>query len=242
MTNLCKPILILACMSLLAPACATTGSGSKDESANADTSNNTKKPKKRGETLEAATLLITQDDFDASKYQKRDNDLNKDNVVDVTEYFTVKDDVEVLARKEVDVNFDKKFDVIRTFNPKRQLIMERMDTDFDGVVDVVSIFEAAQLVRKEYDTNFDKLTDLWRFFEDGNIVKKEADLDYDGDVDYWEYFEAGKIDRVGIDRDSDGEVDDWELALPTPVAEPEPAAAPAAEPATAAPAAAEPTK
>ena len=67
-----------------------------------------------------------------------------------------------------------------------------MDTDFDGTVDVVSIFEQAQLVRKEYDTNFDKKVDLWRFFEEGNIVKKEADLNYDGEIDYWEYFEGGK--------------------------------------------------
>jgi hypothetical protein len=226
MTNLFKPILIMACMSLIGPACATTG---QNETGDANSPSNAKKPKKRGDKLEAATRLITHDDFDASKYQKRDNDLNSDNVVDVTEYYTVEDEVEVLARKEVDVNFDKKFDVIRTFNPKRELIMERMDTDFDGTVDVVSIFEATQLVRKEYDTNFDKVVDLWRFFEEGNIVKKEADLDYDGDVDYWEYFEAGKIDRVGIDRDSDGEVDDWELAQPTPTEAPEPEPAPAAE-------------
>ena len=119
-----------------------------------------------------------------ASYQKRDSDLNSDGVLDVTEYSTIEEETEVLARKEVDVNFDKKMDVVRTFNKKRELTMERMDTDFDGTVDVVSIFEQAQLVRKEYDTNFDQKVDLWRFFEEGNI-KKEADLNYDGEIDCW---------------------------------------------------------
>ena len=213
MRNLSKIVIVLSSLIFLSTSCASTG---EKPTAAADTQNDPKSPKKRVQELEKATALLTNDDFDASKYQKRDSDLNSDGVLDVTEYFTIKDEVEVLARKEVDVNFDKKFDVIRTFNAKRELTSERMDTDFDGTVDVMSIFEQAQLVRKEYDTNFDQKVDLWRFFEEGNIVKKEADLNYDGEIDYWEYFEGGKLDRVGIDRDSDGEVDDWELTAPTP--------------------------
>ena len=210
-------LLASSCALALTLGCATLGGKSGDE-AMAANKDQKKKPKKVGQELEKAAALITNDDFDASAYQKRDSDLNSDGVLDVTEYFTIEEETEVLARKEVDVNFDKKMDVVRTFNKKRELTMERMDTDFDGTVDVVSIFEQAQLVRKEYDTNFDQKVDLWRFFEEGNIVKKEADLNYDGEIDYWEYFEGGKIDRVGIDRDSDGEVDDWELAAPAPTA------------------------
>ena len=190
----------------LSAGCATTQAGDNGKKAGkkAPIGHEAKK-------LDAAERLIDTDNFDPAEFKKRDSDLNSDKVVDVTEYFFIKDEEEVLVRKEVDINFDKKFDVVRSFNKKRELLMERMDTDFDGRVDVISFFESAQLVRKEYDTNFDNKVDLWRFFEDNNIVKKEADLNYDGDIDYWEYFENGKLDRVGIDRDSDGEVDDWEL-------------------------------
>ena len=201
-----RNILLTGLLLGLSVACATSQSAQKEESAT--------KKKAIGEEakkLAKAERLIGADDFDPDEFRKRESDLNSDKVVDVTEYFFIEEEQEVLVRKEVDVNFDKKFDVIRTFNKKRELINERMDTDFDGRVDVVSFFEAALLVRKEYDTNFDNKVDLWRFFEDNNIVKKEADLNYDGDIDYWEYFEGGKLDRVGIDRDSDGEVDDWEL-------------------------------
>ena len=36
---------------------------------------------KVGQELEKAAALITNDDFDASAYQKRDSDLNKDGVL-----------------------------------------------------------------------------------------------------------------------------------------------------------------
>ncbi len=199
-------ILLTGLVLGLTVGCASTQSAQKNDPAAK------KKPiGQEAKKLEKAERLIGSDDFDPDEFRKRESDLNSDKVVDVTEYFFIEGEQEVLVRKEVDVNFDRKFDVIRSFNKKRELISERMDTDFDGKVDVVSFFEATVLVRKEYDTNFDNKVDLWRFFEDNNIVKKEADLNYDGDIDYWEYFEGGKLDRVGIDRDSDGEVDDWEL-------------------------------
>jgi hypothetical protein len=152
------------------------------------------------------------DEFDASAHQRRDLDLNKDGLPDAYQ-FSAKDAEGdyVVARKEVDVNFDGRIDLIRNFTPRGDLLNERLDHDFDGRIDVVNIFEKGVIVRKEYDTNFDGNVDLWRYFDDGTISRKEADLTHDGAVDYWEYYEGGKLDRIGIDRDSDGEVDEWEV-------------------------------
>lgn len=155
---------------------------------------------------------IPADDFDPAGFERRDLDLNKDGIPDAYQFARVVEGELVVFRKEVDVNFDGKIDLARTFDEKGELLAERLDTDFDGRVDVVNVFEKGIIVRKEYDTNFDSNVDLWRYFEKNVIARKEADLNHDGKVDYWEYYENGQIDRVGIDRDSDGVVDEWETA------------------------------
>ncbi len=155
---------------------------------------------------------IPADDFDYGAHEQRPLDLNKDGAPDAYQYSQFVDDQPVIFRKEVDVNFDGKIDLMRTFNKKGDLVSERLDHDFDGRVDVVNFFEQGVIVKKEYDTNFDSNVDLWRYFDKGTISRKEADLNHDGKTDYWEYYEQGKLDRVGIDRDGDGEVDEWETA------------------------------
>lgn len=160
----------------------------------------------------AGAQRIPADDFDYSAHEVRPLDLNKDGSPDAYQYSRVVDGVSVVVRKEVDVNFDGKIDLIRTFNQRGDLVSERLDHDFDGRIDVVNWFEQGVIVKKEYDTNFDSVVDVWRYFDKGVVSRKEADLNHDGKVDYWEYYEQGKLDRVGIDRDGDGEVDEWETA------------------------------
>lgn len=159
-----------------------------------------------------AAQRIPVDDFDYGAHEERPLDLNKDGAPDAYQYSRMVGDVSVVIRKEVDVNFDGRIDLIRTFNEKGELVSERLDHDFDGRIDVVNYFENGVIVRKEYDTNFDSIVDVWRHFDKGVISRKEADLNHDGKVDYWEYYEEGKLDRIGIDRDGDGEVDEWETA------------------------------
>lgn len=157
----------------------------------------------------AGPVRIADDAFDAGCCNKREFDLNRDGKPDAYQFVKVIDDTPVVVRKENDVNFDGRIDLVRSLTDKGELDQERLDNDFDGKIDLVVFFEKGVIVRKEYDTNFDQKSDLWRFFDKGNIVREEADLNYDGAVDYWEYFEGGQLDRVGIDRDADGNVDEW---------------------------------
>ena len=191
-----------AVVGALGVGCATPSGETKEVAVAADN-----KPADDG------AARITDESFDASRYTRRDLDLNKDGKADAYQFFVVNESGEMkVARKEVDLNFDGKIDFIRKMDDAGELVEERIDSDFDNRIDLVVAFQRGQIVQKTYDTNFDARPDLWRFFEKGAVVREEADLDYNDKVDYWEYFEGGKLDRVGVDRDGDGNVDEWQAA------------------------------
>ena len=141
-------------------------------------------------------------------------DLNGDKKPDVWTY-TVKaktpegKDYDRLVRKELDINWDGKVDIARSYDAKEQIESERLDLDFDGKVDQVNYYEKGVIVRKESDLNSSGKFSLWRFYEKGKLVRKERDTNGDGKVDYWEYWEGDQVDRVGEDLDGDGNVDKW---------------------------------
>ncbi len=141
-------------------------------------------------------------------------DLNKDGKPDVWSY-TVADksadgkDIDRLVRKELDINWDGKVDIARTYDDKEQIAVERLDLDFDGKVDVANYFEKGVRIRAERDLSAAGKPSEWVFYEKGKLVRKERDTNGDGKVDYWEYWEADQVDRVGEDLDGDGNVDKW---------------------------------
>lgn len=141
-------------------------------------------------------------------------DLNHDKRPDVWSYTVeAKDEqgkeFDKLVRKELDINWDGKVDIVRVYGDKEQLESEKLDLDFDGRVDQINFYEKGVIVRKERDLDYNSKPDLWIFFEKGKIVRKERDTNSDGKVDYWEYWEGDHVDRVGEDLDGDGTVDKW---------------------------------
>ena len=141
-------------------------------------------------------------------------DLNGDKKPDVWTYtVTVKNaegkDVERMVRKELDLNWDGKVDISRTYDDKEQIVQEAMDMDFDGKVDQVNYYEKGVIVRKERDMLSSGKPSSWLFYEKGKLVRKEKDTNNDGKVDYWEYWEGDQVDRIGEDLDGDGTVDKW---------------------------------
>lgn len=144
-------------------------------------------------------------------------DLNRDQEPDVFKYYRLEDDpqnagnkLELLVRKEIDINHDGKVDVIRLYNDGQQVIEERTDLDFDGRIDEVATFDAGLLMKKEIDLNYDTKPDLTKYYDEGKLARIESDRNDDGMVDTWEYFVDGELDRIGTDTDRDGKVDDWE--------------------------------
>jgi len=141
-------------------------------------------------------------------------DLNHDGKPDVWVY-TVKaktpDGIEYdrLVRKEMDINWDGKVDIVRYYDENGQISKEALDLDFDGKVDQWNYYEKGVLVRKERDLAYSGKPDLWIYYEKGHIVRKERDTNHSGKVNYWEYWENDHVDRVGEDLDGDGKVDRW---------------------------------
>jgi len=141
-------------------------------------------------------------------------DLNHDKKPDVWEYrVTVKDengkDVDRLVRKELDINWDGRVDIVRYYNDREEVVKEALDLDFDGKIDQINYYEKGVIVKKERDLDFNGRPDLWIYYEKGHIVRKERDTKGTGKVDYWEYWENDKVDRIGEDLDGDGVVDRW---------------------------------
>lgn len=141
-------------------------------------------------------------------------DLNKDKKTDVWTYTVIASgpdgkEVERLARKELDINWDGKIDISRVYDEREQISREALDLDFDGKVDEVIFYEKGLVVRKERDLSSAGKPSLWVFYERGQVVRKERDTNADGKVDYWEYWENNQVDRIGEDLDGDGNVDKW---------------------------------
>jgi hypothetical protein len=141
-------------------------------------------------------------------------DLNGDKQADVWVYSVVAKgpdgkDVDRVIRKELDINWDGRVDISRTYDENEQLAVEKLDLDFDGKVDQVNYFEKGVVVRKERDLTASGKPSLWLYYEKGKLVRKERDTNGDGKVDYWEYWEGDQVDRIGEDLDGDGTVDKW---------------------------------
>lgn len=141
-------------------------------------------------------------------------DLNHDGKPDMWVY-TVKaktadgKDYDRVVRKEMDINWDGRVDIVRYYDENEQISKEALDLDFDGKIDQWNYYEKGVLVRKERDLAYNGKPDLWIYYEKGHIVRKERDTNHTGKVNYWEYWENDRVDRVGEDLDGDGQVDRW---------------------------------
>lgn len=177
--------------------CATTDSSKKDDKATG------------GETLSDSIRQKKSGDETVTEF-----DVNGDKKADVWTY-TVKakgadgKEIDRLARKELDINWDGKVDISNVYDENEKLVKESLDLDFDGKVDQVNFFEKGVIVRKERDLSAAGHPTLWLFYEKGKLVRKERDSNGDGKVDYWEYWEGDQVDRIGEDLDGDGNVDKW---------------------------------
>lgn len=141
-------------------------------------------------------------------------DLNGDKKPDVWTYTVTApgpdgQDVERVVRKELDLNWDGKVDISRTYDEREQISREALDLDFDGKVDQVTFYEKGIVVRKERDLSAQGKPSLYLFYEKGQLARKERDTNGDGKIDYWEFWENGQVDRIGEDLDGDGNVDRW---------------------------------
>jgi hypothetical protein len=115
-----------------------------------------------------------------------------------------------LICREIDTNLDGIKDVVRTFNAKGEAVREEADRNYDGKIDVWISFVDGRIAQEDIDTNGDGKPDVWKFYLDGQLQRIRRDTNFDGKPDVWEIYTRGKLERQGIDTNFDGHVDRWD--------------------------------
>jgi len=181
---------------------------------------------KRGEIKPEAQLLGIElrGDTETERY-----DLNGDGRPDLFRIYLLKgpkDEPEkrtrVLARQDLDLNFDDSVDVRRTFNEEGVVVREEMDLDFDGKFDAVDHYSNGSLYRRDMALNFEAKPSIVKYYNNNQLVRKERDTRGDGLMDTFEYYDGGRLLRVGIDRDGDQTPDVYTENTTSPPAAMEP--------------------
>jgi hypothetical protein len=115
-----------------------------------------------------------------------------------------------LVCREMDTNLDGIKDVVRTFNAKGEALHEEADTDYDGRIDVWADFVDGRISEERIDTNHDGKPDVWKFYVGGQLSRIQRDTNFDGKPDIWEIYTKGHLERMGVDVGFDGHVDRWD--------------------------------
>mgnify|MGYP001230990366 CR=1 FL=1 len=115
-----------------------------------------------------------------------------------------------LVCREIDTNLDGIKDVVRTFNQKGEALHEEADSDYDGKIDIWLNFVDGRIAQEDIDTNKDGKPDVWKFYTNGQLQRIRRDRNGDGKPDVWEIYSKGRLERMGMDENSDGHVDRWD--------------------------------
>lgn len=115
-----------------------------------------------------------------------------------------------LECREMDTNLDGIKDVVRFYNEKGESTREDADTNYDGKIDQWVLFVDGRMSEVQLDTNGDGKPDVWKFYTEGNLTRIKRDKNHDGNVDVWEMYARGKLERMGVDENFDGHVDRWD--------------------------------
>jgi hypothetical protein len=115
-----------------------------------------------------------------------------------------------LLCREVDTNLDGVKDVVRTFNDKGQSLREIADSNYDGKIDTWITFAGGHIAKVDVDRNGNGQPDEFRFYVQGKLTRVQRDTNHDGRPDVWEIYEGGHLRRAGWDLDFDGRVDRWD--------------------------------
>ena len=116
----------------------------------------------------------------------------------------------VLVCREIDTNFDGVKDVVRRYNDKGESLHEEADANYDGRIDTWITFTKGHLAEMKVDANHDGNPDEWKFYSGGKLARVKRDTNRDGKPDIWEIYREGRLERMGVDVDGDERVDRWD--------------------------------
>ncbi|MBN1114478.1 MAG: hypothetical protein JXA66_03990 [Oligoflexia bacterium] len=131
---------------------------------------------------------------------RKELDINADGRIDYTYYYTGG-----LAQKvikiEVDLDFDGIVDEKRYFSPEDgSLVKKEFDLNFDGKPDVLKRYYNNELIKKDIDRNFDGAMDSWEYYQNNRLARTEIDTDFDGKPDKIGKSEFQEVYKFDIER------------------------------------------
>ena len=125
---------------------------------------------------------------------------------------TGEDRHKVLICREIDTNFDGIKDVVRRYNDKGESVSEEADANYDGKIDTWITFIKGRLAEVKIDNSptRDGKPHEWKYYTSGKLSRVVRDTNFDGKPDTWEIYRDGKLERMGVDVDGDEHVDRWD--------------------------------
>ncbi|WP_437683213.1 hypothetical protein [Sorangium sp. So ce131] len=115
-----------------------------------------------------------------------------------------------LVCREIDTNFDGVKDVVRRYNEKGESLHEEADSNYDGRIDTWITFATGRLAEVRIDADRDGNPDEWKYYSGGKLARIKRDTNRDGKADVWEIYRMGRLERMGVDLDADERVDRWD--------------------------------
>jgi hypothetical protein len=117
-----------------------------------------------------------------------------------------------LICREIDTNLDGLKDVVRTFNDKEEPLHEEADTNYDGIIDDWINFADGRIEEEDIDTTLSAgRPNVWKFYLDGALSRIRRNTHCpSGKPDVWEIYVKDRLERVGNDITCDGHVDRWD--------------------------------
>lgn len=116
----------------------------------------------------------------------------------------------ILVCREIDTNFDGVKDVVRHYNDRGESLREEADSNFDGRLDTWITFAKGHLAEVKLDNDRDGNPDEWKYYSSGKLARVKRDTNRDGKPDVWEIYREGHLERMGVDVDGDERVDRWD--------------------------------
>lgn len=115
-----------------------------------------------------------------------------------------------LLCREVDTNLDGIKDVVRTYTEQGEKLSELADSNYDGKVDTWLGFAGGRIHKAEFDRDGDGRPEEVRHYVGGRISRIQRDTNRDGKADVFEVYADGRLERIGVDVNHDGVVDRWD--------------------------------
>ena len=85
---------------------------------------------------------------------------------------------------ESDSNDDGLIDYILIVDGQNLKFAEKLDFDYDGIMDDFYYYKKGIMIRREIDSNYDGEIDIWVYIKEGVYIEMyKRDLDFDGKID-----------------------------------------------------------